>query len=640
MIPVLYSADGKRLGALADCTKCYVTEERNGIFEAEVDYPMQSDLFGSIEKGCYILAKPNDISEPQKFRIYKPSKPIYGTVAFYCEHIRYTLSGIPAARGKYSGVPSAVINDMLTSVKTSSEFTAWTDIDSVNTVNLEIPSSVGKMLAGTEGSVIDTFGGEYEFDNYNIKLHKARGQEKATEIRYAKNLTGFRCDSDITNTYTHVYPFYSNESEGIYVELPNKLITLDRASSLPFERCYFLDLSTYFNEPPTVAQLQAKAKSFIKANDLDSVAYNYNVSFIPLWQTEEYKNVAALERCGLCDTVPIIHEKAGEKIKAKIIRTVYDSLAERYVEMELGNATSNFAQTVTQSINQVSNSVKSTRSFMQIAVSRATSRITGNQGGYVVLYDSNGDGEPDEILIMDTPSIFTAKKVWRWNVSGLGYSRNGYAGPYETAITMDGEIVADFIKTGMLNASLIKTGTLLADLIKAGVISDNNGNIEINMDNGEIKMALSSGDRMQIWTNGITLYDRNGKVLASMFVSQAGNGVVTANRILVGKRDDEKTFIGTDDDGKGYVTTDTLSCEKLILDGYTLSRQSGRIHSDVPISSEISIVDDNGVEVGSFYQNAGGGATLKATAIIINNNHYKATNITVDGSTYTVLAQY
>ena len=466
------------------------------------------------------------------------------------------------------------------------------------------------------------------------------GREKSTEIRYAKNLTGFTCESNISGTYTHVYPFYRDENEDVYVELSERLITLSKASELPFERCYMLDLTTYFDTAPTQSQLEAKARSFIAANHLDDIAYNYRISFIPLWQTTEYKNVAALERCALCDTVSVIHDKTGEKVKAKIIRTVYDSIAERYVEMELGNVTSNFAQTVTQSINRVSESVKSTKSFLQLAISRATSDITGNNGGYIVLYDSNGDGEPDELLIMDTPSIFTATKVWRWNTSGLGYSRNGYGGPYALAITMQGEIVADFVSTGTLDASLIRSGVLLADLIKSGVISDNNGNVEIDMDNGKIKMKLESGYSMQIWTSGVTLYDNNNNVLTSMFVSTTGNGVVTANMILVGQRDSERTSIGTDENGVGYVSSD-----KFIIGGCTATYALNKIKFSRPVNAAVYLIDDNGTEVGSFTRSAGGsvlrtsGIYVGDNSININNITYTARNITVDGTTYKVLAQ-
>lgn len=516
MIPILYDQTGKCLGPLADCTRCYVTQETAGVYEAEIDYPMDGRLFGSITNGAYILAKPDDVSQPQKFIVYKPVKHLYGIATFHCEHLRYALNGVPVSRGRYTGSPAVVLRDMAQSVNGTSDFTFWSDISSVQDVDVSVPATVGKMLAGQTGSVLDIFGGDYEFDNYTVKLHSRRGQDRSTEIRYRKNLTGFTCETDTTGTYSHVYPFYYNEMENAYVELAQKTIALANASLLPFIKCCILDLSEEFDDTPTAAQLEAKARKFIQQNKPGEIKYSYRVSFIPLWQTEEYKNVAALERCGLYDTVPVIHEKAGTDIRVKIVRTVYDTLVERYVEMELGNAVNSFAQTVTQEINKVNESVRSTRSFMQVAISKATAEITGNHGGYVVLYDSNGDGEPDEILIMDTPSVLTATKVWRWNAGGLGYSDNGYAGPFRTAITMSGSIVADFVNTGNLNANVIRSGVLLADLIKAGVISDTTGNISINMTNGQLSMRVDSGQEITLNRGGLKLYDSNNNVVAGM----------------------------------------------------------------------------------------------------------------------------
>lgn len=563
MIPILYSTSGKLIGTLSDCTRCYVTQERDGLYEAEIDYPMNSEYFSRIEKGCYILVKPDDISQPQKMRVYKPVKPLYGIATFHCEHERYRLNGVPVARGHYSGNPAAILNSMLSSVDGASEFTFWSDISTVKDIDLNTPMTVGQMMGGTEGSVLDRFGGEYEFDNHTIKLHSQRGQQKTAEIRYAKNLTGFTCETDISTAYTHVYPFYYSETDNQYVELPAKKIAVSGTSGLPY-RCYMLDLSSDFETAPTAAQLESKARTYISSNHLGEISRNYKVSFVPLWQTEEYKNVASLERCVLCDTVPVVHEKAGEKINAKIIRTVYDSLAERYVEMELGNAVSSFSNTVSQSINQVQESISKTKSFLQIVVGRETAKITGNRGGYVVLYDSDGDGEPDEILIMNTPSILTATKVWRWNVAGLGYSSTGYAGPYRTAITMDGSIVADFITTGSLNASLITSGVLLADLIKAGTISDQTEKISISMTNGRISMKIDNGNNMVLWTNGLTFYGENDEVLTSMFVSTNKKGVVTANTILVGKRDYEKISLQADNSTASVTVDGPVSATNFI----------------------------------------------------------------------------
>ena len=576
MIPILIDTDNTILGNITDCTACTATEERNGIYEAKFTVPMQSDIYGKIQTGRFISAKPNDISNNQKFRIYKRfDDKIAKTTTFYCEHIRYKLAGIPVAPDTYSGTPASILSDMLTSVNANTEFSAWSNISTVKDITMEIPSSAGAMLAGQKGSLLDTFGGEYEFDNYTVKLHQNRGQEKKTEIRYRKNLTGFTCTEDTTNTYTHVYPYYRNE-DGVYVELDSKVITLANASNLPFVRCYFLDLSAEFDTPPTKAQLLAKTNAFINANDLDTISRHYKVSFVPLWQTEEYKNLAVLERCSLCDTVTVIHEK--EKVKAKIIKTVYDVLNERYISIEMGNAKSNFAQTVTQQLKQVDDNISSTKSFLQQSIERQTKRITGNQGGYVVMNDDNQDGYPDEILIMNDLSIGAATKLWRANLSGIGYSSHGYTGPFELAMTMDGEINASMITTGSLNASIITTGVLNADLIKSGKIQSVNGNMSINMQNGKIDMTVTNGKALEIWTQGITMLSANDDVLTSMYVSTGGLGIVTANRMLVGIRGSERVTISADS-SNGYVRADTLYADTI----------SANANSGISISNDTSI---------------------------------------------------
>lgn len=576
MIPILIDTDNTILGNITDCTGCTATEERNGIYEAKFTVPMQSDIYGKIQTGRFISAKPNDISNNQKFRIYKRfDDKIAKTTTFYCEHIRYKLAGIPVAPDTYSGTPASILSDMLTSVNANTEFSAWSDISTVKDITMEIPSSAGAMLAGQKGSLLDTFGGEYEFDNYTVKIHQNRGQEKKTEIRYRKNLTGFTCTEDTTNTYTHVYPYYRNE-DSVYVQLDNKIITLANASNLPFVRCYFLDLSAEFDTPPTKAQLQAKANVFINANDLDTISRHYKVSFVPLWQTEEYKNLAVLERCSLCDTVTVIHEK--EKVKAKIIKTVYDVLNERYISIEMGNAKSNFAQTVGQQLKQVDDTINSTKSFLQQSIERQTKRITGNRGGYVVMNDDNQDGYPDEILIMNDLSIGAATKLWRANLSGIGYSNNGYNGPFELAMTMDGEINASMITTGSLNASMITTGILNADLIKAGTIKSVNNNMSVNMQTGKINMTVTNGKALEIWTQGITMLSANDDILTSMYVSTGGLGIVTANRMLVGIRGSERVTISADS-SNGYVRADTIYTDTI----------SANANSGISVSNDTSI---------------------------------------------------
>lgn len=593
MIPILLSANSKVIGTLHDCTRSYVTQERNGMSEAEFDYPIKSAFFEKIQTGCFILAKPDDTSDNQKFRIYKISKPIMGQVTISCEHVRYQLNGMPIAKGTYSGTPASILDTLLA----NTGFTAWSDIDTVKDIKTNIPVTVGAMLAGKQGSLLDTFGGEYEFDNYTVKLHQNRGQEKSVEIRYRKNLTEFTCTIDTTSTYTSVYPFYYNETDNIYVELPTKTIPL--ANNLSFDRCYMLDLSAEFEDTPTVQELQAKANAFIKANDLDSISYHYKISFVPLWQTEEYKNLAVLERCGLCDIVRIIHDGLNESVKAKIIKTVYDVLNERYVSMELGSATSNFAHAVQQSVRRLTDNIQSTKSFLQASIERQTKLITGNHGGYVVMRDSNEDGYPDEQLIMDNLSIGAAQRLWRWNLGGLGYSSHGYAGPFTVALTMAGEINASMITTGSLDAGIIRTGELDADLIKVGTIQDRQNNMSINMQTGKINMTVGSRNALEMWTQGLTMYSSTREVLTSMFVSNNDRGVVTANKMFVGVRDNERIILSADSTS-GYIRCNQLYADTLQVNtsGQTLSvwgdfAVSGTITTNYSHSNKFSLVKSN-----------------------------------------------
>jgi hypothetical protein len=220
--------------------------------------------------------------------------------------------------------------------------------------------------------------------------------------------------------------------------------------------------------------LRAAANAYMVVNNIGVPKVSIEVSFVQLSQTEEYKDIAPLETVGLCDYVHIYFEKLGVSATAKVVRTEYDTLLDRYNKIELGDAKSTFGDTI---INAIQSTSDDKVSFTELdnAVQRATSLITGNSGGYV-RFVYNADGFPEEIVVMDTDSIDTAEKVWRWNKSGLGYSSTGYDGTYALAMTQDGAIVADFITTG----------TLSANRVRAGQITSVNGTLVIDLDNDTI----------------------------------------------------------------------------------------------------------------------------------------------------------
>ena len=485
MIPVLYEKNETTfthngIGILVDTIKAIVTEERNGSYELSLQYPITGRFYSEIVNGTIVKAKSNETSEPQLFRIYKSSKPLKGVVTYSAEHISYDLNGIPLLGFSIkNATPQMAITRAIEDAGLPSPFSAISDISTLNNTTISTPCSVRALLGGQTGSILDVWGGEYEFDNFNIKLHSHRGKDNGVLIEYGKNLTDLKQESNIAECYTHLMPYASykikdesNNSETVNIYLTEKVIPLTRAENIGHNKAYIMDFSDRFkdNEEITEEKLRAKATAYAAAAELGTPKVNITVSFVQLWQTEEYKNIAPLERVKLCDTVSVRFSKLGVMAKAKVIKTVYDTLKEKYESITLGDAKSSFADTVNKqqaAIEAIKTSIKQGQAKaseeLKEAILNATNLITGHSGGYVVL---NPAEKPQEILILDAPNIEEAVNVWRWNSGGLGFSSTGYNGEYSTAITMDGSIVADFITAGVLNGALLQ-----ADSVESSAIS-------------------------------------------------------------------------------------------------------------------------------------------------------------------------
>ena len=419
-------------------------------------------------------------SAPQLFRVYKTSKPLKGIVTYSAEHISYDLNGLPLAGfSALNATPQMAITKALEETPLPHSFTAISDISTLNRTTITTPCSVRALLGGQTGSVLDVWGGEFEFDNFVIKLHNHRGANNGVSIEYGKNLKDIKQESNIAECYTHIMPYavYNQDdgeggSEEVYVYLTEKVMPLTAAGDIGHYKAFIMDFSDRFgdDEIPTEAELRTKASAYIAAAELGIPKVNITVSFVQLWQTEEYKNIAPLERVSLCDTVAVRFSKLGVTASAKVIKTVYDSLKEKYDSITLGDAKSSFTDTVSKQnaeIAALASTVKTGQAqasaALANAIATATSLITGHSGGYVVF---NPAERPQEILILDAPTLAEAVNVWRWNSGGLGYSTTGYNGEYALAITMDGAIVADFITAGILNGALLR-----ADSVESVAIS-------------------------------------------------------------------------------------------------------------------------------------------------------------------------
>lgn len=460
MIPILFEPktndfNSNGLGRLMDATSCLVTEERNGEYELEMKYPIDGILSQEIKMASIIWAEPGEGKEPQPFAVYKVSKPLNGIVTINAEHMSYQLSYIPCApftaqtaAGALSGFEQHAAEEC--------PYTFWTDKTNSGSFSVSVPASIRSRLGGVEGSILDVYGGEFEFDRYTVKLWENRGADNGVVLRYGKNITDLTQEENISNTITGIYPYWT-DSDGNLVELPEKVISTEKASNFPYPRTIPVDFSSKFQERPTTDELRAAAEAYMKSNNVGIPSVSISVSFVPLWRTEEYKDLALLESVRLCDVITVDYEKLGVKAKAKIVRTVYDVLKGRYQSLEVGDVRATLASTIAEQNQQIAD--KPSKGFLDDAVRNATNWIMGVNGGYVILH-RNANGQPYEILIMDTDDIETAENVWRWNQNGWGHSKSGYNGPYAMAATIDNGIVADFITAGTMLADRIKGGTL------------------------------------------------------------------------------------------------------------------------------------------------------------------------------------
>lgn len=509
MIPILYESietqfASNGIGRLTDCTMCEVTEERNGIFECKFEYPTSGKYYDELKTGRIVSVIHDDTKTRQPFVIYRYTAPINGLVTFYAHHISYELSNIILSPYEASGVVMT-LEGIPGHSTPSNRYQFWTDKTTQGNFSLKVPKAVRQVLGGSAGSVLDTFGGgEYEFDKFTVKLYQNRGVDNNVTIRYGKNLISISDNYDVSGSYNSVAPYWANDETVVmlpefilvgpdmsgdtadWVDADGNYITDENGNHIVFGGSNIvaapLDLSGEFEDAPTVGQLRTKANQVFNRRQPWEPSRNIKVDFIALWQTTEYKDYAVLQRVNLCDTVGVIYPDLGVNVKKKVIKTVYNVLTERYNSIELGTASTNLYQAMTSGLSEkIEDATKHlpTKGYLDAAIEYATKMITGGLGGYVV-FTMNANGQPEEILIMDTPDTSTAVNVWRFNKNGLGHSHNGYNGPFsDIALTADGKI----------NANMITTGVLNANLIRAGVITDQNATSYWNLNNGEFSFS-------------------------------------------------------------------------------------------------------------------------------------------------------
>ncbi len=534
MTPILFPSSSSSfttqgIGRLADALSCVVTEERNGEYELEMTYPISGVNFSSIAVQNIILAKPNTFDDPQPFRIYSITRPLEGIVTINARHVSYDLSGVIVDMGLTATSAGAALSQMAAHCSGIGNFTFTSDNATTANWYTGAPATFRSMMGGVEGSILDRFGGEYHYDIWEVANMANRGADRGFTIRYGKNLIDIEQEEECANCYTGVKAFWQKDGNTI------ESLLVPTGINLGYDRNLLIDATEDFETMPN--DLSAYVEAYIDSHELTSPKVSINLSFQQI--DKDY-----LERVTLCDTVHVYFESLGVDATAKIITTVYDVLRDRYESLKIGSVRTTLADTITTVQKEAA--AAPTKSSMQDAIDRATNLLAGVNGGYVVL-NRDANGEPYEILIMDSPDINTAQKIWRWNQNGLGYSSD-YGHSYGLAMTSDGQIVADYINTGILQ-------------------SGDGQSFYLNLLTGELRMKAAD-----IMLGGIDLSDAlTGIADNTSAISEIGNylnynsstGIVTIgdtnSEIALKVENDRVAFVDTGSNVElAYFTNDRL----------------------------------------------------------------------------------
>lgn len=540
MIPILYPSTetafaDNGLGMLSDAVACYVDCELNGAYELELRYPVAGARFADLSLRGIILAAPDPESRTQPFRIYRITKALGGLVTVYARHLAYDLQGITVAPFSAVGAPAALAG-LKSNAVTTCPFDFSTDkTGTTAAMTVSVPTAIWDQLGGQEGSVLDRFGGEYEFDRFDVKLHTRRGQNRGFSIRYGKNLTSLQQDENCASCYTGVYPYWVSP-EGKLVQLEQKVV--HAAGTYDYVRILPLDLSQEWEEAPSAAQLLARAQRYIHDNDVGVPAVSWDMSFVQLEQTQEYQGQALLERVSLGDEVEVIFPDLGVQATARAVKTRYNVLLDRFETVTLGSVRANIASTIADTVEKTYlesqariDAVRKLTAELTVQAGQIAAKVSqiggGESFGWELLVDSwtvqaNG---VDVLKLTKDKAVFSGTieaadgKIGPWTIGegGLSYRGQTYGG----SVTNGAYIGDDGIQYGTKFRVDIYGNTYMANLYATS------GTFEGNVYAGNIQYG---GDYGTFSGSGVASHSISGNRLAynTVSTSYTSSGINTS----------------------------------------------------------------------------------------------------------------
>lgn len=615
----LYDTQG--LGALSDWLTATVSNKLNGAEIFQGTYPISGTNADLIIDGRIIQCYVDENRAKQRLRIYYAKTSAIGnTIEVKAEPIfndirKSVLNKYDSGTEKINATQAWQNAKVLAKPAIPSQFSFSSLVDTFANVKIEKANFL-EFFGGKEGSILDRFHGEFLKDNNTLRHEKRLGTDHKIKAIYTKNLTGLDLEIDVQSVLVGVYPFISSSSEGEdEITLPEEVIFTDYADDYPAGYVSFVDFK---DKATDVATLREAAKDWLKTNiDKQKPQVSGSIELVPLRHQRGYEKFVDLEKVSMGDGVDVYHPQLKVNMSARIVEYTFNVLTNSYDKLVVGNIKTNFLENtennvsnlINDAIDQLKNGGKISDLINDI-VDHQTDLITGNAGGYVLLDPKES---PSRILVMDTPNKETARNVLQINQKGIGFSKTGINGTYDTAWTLDGGFNASFITAGVITGITIKGSTLIstgADFdttIQNGSIlwhskKLNRDVIEMHAqettesDVGELFYQIKKG-------GGFRILDTAGNLVMSTW----DNGTSAGSWLSFSSR--ELHWFGTRKSSDGSITYETLDHNSVnfkvkvnnksltfdydggltISDIATFNTRVGRINKNTIISGDLSV---------------------------------------------------
>ena len=501
--PTAAAWDNNGLGALSDCISCVVEETLNGPFELEMQYRLNGLHYADITLRSLILAKPNPTARPQPFRVYKISRPINGVVTINAQHLSYDLSGIVIEPFNAPSLASA-LEGMKTNAVTDNPFEYETDKTVISDFVVSYPSSARSLVAGQRGSLLDTYGGELEFDRYQVKLWARRGKDNGVTIRYGKNMTDVNQEEDGSGVYTGVYPYWYAEEEGS-ADLGSSYVPVE--GEYDFTRILLLDLTEEFENKPTAEELTQKAQEYISNHDPGVPTISTTVSW---YQSKDF-----VENVNLGDVVGVYFSRLGISAKAKIVKTRYNALQNRYESVDIGSVRSSIAGTIV-SIDQ---GVSSVTQYTVTETRRITKELEMTADS---LRSAISDSAQNTTQLIQQSQAIIMEALQEYATTGdleqlrssmqsrfeilAGQIEASFTSISETVSDLDGETTRKFSEIHSFIRLMAQTSTVNGGI----VIGESTSQIKLKLENDIL--YFFTGDEKTVSVNNAIAYFSAGKL--------------------------------------------------------------------------------------------------------------------------------